>query len=139
MVFNRMKSNEFLKSNEKLLSQEKEINKLQEINNILNNNLEDKNQKIINLETKFETLTESYSNLEKEYNDNLMILNNFKELEQNRNLNLNMNNNFIEEINEKDKDIFENQINELNKEILYYKDLLRYFSRKSIKLFIILR
>ncbi len=98
----------------------------QEINKKLHSELEDRDEKIVDLKTKIEELEESFSDLEKENKKLLEMYNNLLEVQiekdfKNSQQNNSVNNAFFDA----ERENYEKQINDLNKELIYYTDLLK--------------
>lgn len=115
---------------ENYYQQQTQLLRLEDLNKKLSLEVKEKNEKIDLLKEKLQELSESYKELDGENKNNLQMYNKLLELHQEKRDHSSENNNNSVAIisSEIDKEIYEKQINEINKELMYYMDLAGYIS-----------
>lgn len=109
---------------ENFYQEQQDLINLEEQNKKLYSELDEKSSKISELNNFIEQLKDSYSELEAEHKTSLEMYNKLLELQQEREMNNAQNCSVNYAQSETDKELCEKQINELNKELVYYMDLL---------------
>lgn len=113
---------------EKFYQQQQDLINLEELNKKLISDLKDKSTKITQLDSEIKQIKSLYSELDAEHKIKIEKYNKLLELQHEKELNSNQhqNNSVIFQQSEIDKELYEKQIDELNRELVYFMDLLGY-------------